>query len=588
MDAMKGAFAFLQKIGRSLMLPVSVLPAAGILLGVGSARFAWLPEGVSTLMAQAGGAVFTCLPLIFAIAVAIGLTENDGVSCLAAVVGLAVMLATMGALAPLLGVSTKPILGFPSVDTGVFGGLLIGGVAAALFNRYYRIQLPSYLGFFAGKRFVPIATAFAAIGVGALLAFVWPPIGRQIQAFSHWAAYAQPTVAVFLYAVVERLLLPFGLHHIWNVPFFFEIGSFTKATGEVVHGDITRFFAGDPSAGILGGAYLFKMWGLPAAALAMWHAARPEHRARVGGIMVSAALTSFLTGITEPIEFSFLFVAPVLYGLHALLAGLGQVLFSLLGAKLGFTFSHGAIDYVLYYGMDTRPWLALVFGPVWALLYYASFRWAIRRFDLKTPGREAEAAPEAAGGHTGEAALAAQRTMGRLLVEAFGGGANIRSLDACITRLRVAVADVARVDQASLKSLGAAGVVVVGSGVQAVFGPTSENLKTDMQEFLRLGGGTVEAGATAAATAMQAPPAAPPPPPERAQALLAALGGSANVREATAVALTRLRVAVADDARVDEAALRAAGARGVARLEPGLWHVLVGEGAEGWARAIWG
>ena len=169
MDAMKGAFAFLQKIGRSLMLPVSVLPAAGILLGVGSAKFAWLPEGVSTLMAQAGGAVFTCLPLIFAIAVAIGLTENDGVSCLAAVVGLAVMLATMGALAPLLGVATKPILGFPSVDTGVFGGLLIGGVAAALFNRYYRIQLPSYLGFFAGKRFVPIATSFAAIGVGIAL-----------------------------------------------------------------------------------------------------------------------------------------------------------------------------------------------------------------------------------------------------------------------------------------------------------------------------------------------------------------------------------------------------------------------------------
>ena len=277
-------------------------------------------------------------------------------------------------------------------------------------------------------------------------------------------------------------------------------------------------------------------------------------------------------------------MAPVLYGLHALLAGLGQVLFSLLGAKLGFTFSHGAIDYVLYYGMDTRPWLALVFGPVWALLYYGSFRWAIRRFDLKTPGREAEAPPEAAGGHTGEAALAAQRTMGRLLVEAFGGGANIRSLDACITRLRVAVADVARVDQASLKSLGAAGVVVVGSGVQAVFGPTSENLKTDMQEFLRLGGGTVEA----AATAMQAPPAAPPPPPERAQALLAALGGRANVREVSSVALTRLRVLTTDDARVDEAGLRAAGAHGVARVTPGLWHVLICEGAEAWARALRG
>jgi glucose PTS system EIICB or EIICBA component len=590
MTGVQGAFAFLQKIGKSLMLPVSVLPAAGILLGVGSAKFAWMPEAVSTLMAQAGGAVFASLPLLFALGVAIGLTENDGVACLAALVGFAVMLATMGAVAPLLGIEAKPIMGFPSIETGVFGGILIGGIAAFLFNRYYRIQLPPYLGFFAGKRFVPIATAFAAILAGLALALVWPPIGTQIQALSHWAAYSQPTLSVFVYGVVERLLIPFGLHHIWNVPFFFEIGSFTKAPGVVVHGDITRFFAGDPDAGILGGAYLFKMWGLPAAALAMWHAARPESRAKVGGIMVSAALTSFLTGITEPIEFSFLFVAPVLYGLHALLAGAAQALFSLLGAKLGFTFSHGAIDYVLYYTLDTKPWLVLVFGPLWALFYYGTFRWAIRRFDLKTPGRELEAVAEPAA-EAADAELPSQQAFARDLVRAFGGRANIESLDACITRLRVKVRDVAKADAARLKALGAAGVVVVGQGVQAVFGTRSENLKSDMAEYLsgpldakepdvKPG---VEPSRQAAAAAPAEGESSGPNAAElerRCRAFVEALGGAGNLRELQAVARTRLRVSVAEDGKVSEAALREAGAHGVMRADARTWHVLVGLGAE--------
>jgi PTS system glucose-specific IIC component len=585
----QGAFAFLQKIGRSLMLPVSVLPAAGILLGVGSAKFAWLPEAASTLMAQAGGAVFASLPLLFALGVAIGLTENDGVACLAALVGFAVMLATMGAVAPLLGIEPKPIMGFPSIETGVFGGILIGGIAALLFNRYYRIQLPPYLGFFAGKRFVPIATAFAAIVAGLVLAVLWPPIGEQIRAFSHWAAYSQPTLSVFLYGVVERLLIPFGLHHIWNVPFFFEIGSFTKASGEVVHGDITRFFAGDPDAGILGGAYLFKMWGLPAAALAMWHCARPENRAKVGGIMISAALTSFLTGITEPVEFSFLFVAPVLYGLHALLAGASQALFNLLGAKLGFTFSHGAIDYVLYYTLDTKPWLVFVFGPVWALVYYATFRWAIRRFDLKTPGRELEAAPEAPAAGV-VAGVPPQQAFARELVQAFGGRENIESLDACITRLRVKVRDVTRADAARLKALGAAGVVVVGQGVQAVFGTRSENLKTDMAECLAAVAGPeprpLERPVPASRPADQRQPETEAPGLDaaeldrRCRAILEALGGPVNLREVSAVARTRLRVTVADDGKVSESALRSAGAHGVMRAETRTWHVLVGLGAE--------
>jgi glucose PTS system EIICB or EIICBA component len=577
-------------MGRALMLPVSVLPAAGILLGVGSAEFSWMPAVVSNLMAQAGGAVFGSLPLLFAIAVALGLANNDGVSSLAAVVGFFVMLATMGVVAPMFGTELKNIFGVNSVDTGVFGGMLIGGIAAWLFNRYFRIQLPPYLGFFAGKRFVPIVTAFAAIGTGLLLALVWPPIGQGIRAFSHWAAYTNPQVAVFVYGVVERLLIPFGLHHIWNVPFFFEIGSFTKATGEVVHGDITRFFAGDPDAGILGGAYLFKMWGLPAAAMAIWRCARPENRTRIGGIMLSAALTSFLTGITEPIEFSFLFLAPILYGFHALLAGCAQLLFLLLGAKLGFTFSHGFIDYVLYYTMDTKPWLVLLIGPLWGLLYFGLFRWAILRFDLKTPGRE----PEAVAGI--EAVAASPSAAGAFapnLVNAFGGAGNITGLDACITRLRVTVRNPKHVDANRLRALGASGVVMVGESAQAIFGTRSENLKTDMEEYLR----SQPAGVPAAADA-PAPDVArhemaaavnegararvhdPAMLASRAEAFVRALGGAANVRQVEAVARTRVRALVADDGRVDQAGLRSAGAHGVLVADPGVVHILVGLGAE--------
>ena len=579
----ENAFALLQKMGRSLMLPVSVLPAAGILLGVGSADFSWMPDAVSNLMAQAGGAVFGSLPLLFAIAVAIGLAQNDGVASLAAVVGFFVMIATLGVLAPLFGVEPKSIFGINSIDTGVFGGMLIGGIAAFLFNRYFRIQLPQYLGFFAGKRFVPIVTAFAAIVLGLLLALVWPPIGAAIKAFSHWAAYTNPQLAVTIYGIVERLLIPFGLHHIWNVPFFFEIGSFTKATGEVVHGDITRFFAGDPDAGILGGAYLFKMWGLPAAALAMWRCARPEQRTKVGGIMFSAALTSFLTGITEPIEFSFLFVAPILYGLHALLAGAAQLLFQLLGAKLGFTFSHGFIDYFLYYTLHTKPWLVLVIGPLWGLLYFGLFRWAILHFDLKTPGRDVEDAATAPAATQPSDGLAGQ------LVEAFGGAANITSLDACITRLRVTVRDRAAVNTERLKGLGATGVVMVGESAQAIFGTRSENLKTDMEQYLQ---GRISApAAPLSRTAVDARAAAPadtedPQIAARAAGLLRGLGGPSNVRRIEAVAATRIRVVVIDDKQVNAAALRSAGAHGVMVADPGVVHVLVGLGAENYIPSL--
>src|SRR4051812_16824779 len=350
MPSFKNAFSLLQKIGKCMMLPVSVLPVAGILLGVGSANFSWLPQIVSNVMAASGNAIFANLPLLFAIGVAIGLTDNDGVAALAGTVGYVVFLAAMGICAKLRGIETATIMGIPSIETGVFGGIIVGLIAAWAFNRFFRIKLPSYLGFFAGKRAVPIITAFAVIAVGAVLSFAWPPIGGAIDRFSHWAVHGRPALAFTIYGVVERGLIPFGLHHVWNVPFFFQAGDFVDpATGAVVHGEIARFIAGDPTAGNMTGGYLFKMWGLPAAAIAIWRAARPEQRKKVGGIMISAALTAFLTGITEPIEFAFLFVAPVLYAIHAVLAGVAYFVCVALGIKHGFTFSHGLIDFVVLF-----------------------------------------------------------------------------------------------------------------------------------------------------------------------------------------------------------------------------------------------
>lgn len=563
------AFAWVQKIGKSLMLPVSVLPAAGILLGVGSAKFAWLPVTVSSVMAQAGGAIFGNLPLIFAIGVALGLTGNDGVAALASVVGFAVMLGTMGVMAPLVGYEPQPIMGIPSIDTGVFGGILIGAVAAMLYNRYFRLQLPAYLGFFAGKRSVPILTSFAAIGLGIVLSVIWPPIGHQIDVFSRWAAAGHPATAFALYGVVERALIPFGLHHIWNVPFFFEVGSYLDpATGKVIHGELYRFTAGDPSAGNLAGGYLFKMWGLPAAALAIWRTAKPENRARVGGIMISAALTSFLTGITEPIEFSFLFVAPVLYAVHALLAGAAYWVAVELGIHHSTTFSHGLIDFVVLYPHSQRGWWLLWLGPLWAVMYYVLFRTIILARNLRTPGREDD--------DVGAAAATRDETIrgGALaprLVAAFGGADNIRSLDACITRLRVELGDVQRASPDALRALGASGVMVVGSGMQAIFGTRSENLKTEMDEYMRSGGATVASGPSVRIDA---------------SGIIAGLGGPANIITVDAVAHTRLRAEVRDESLVREAELAAAGASGVWAVSPGVLHLIIGDAATHCAQAI--
>ena len=589
------AFAVLQKIGKALMLPVAVLPVAGLLLGLGATDFHTtntVALTILSLMKNSGDVIFGNLPLIFAIGVALGFTENDGVAAIAATIGYLVMTVTLGVMAGIMGIEPDKIMGLPSIQTGVFGGILAGGLAAWMFNRYFRIALPSYLGFFAGKRFVPIVTAVAAIALGAILSFVWPPIGGAIKAFSHWAAVSDPRTAATVYGFVERLLIPFGLHHIWNVPFFFEMGSFTDATGKVVSGDINRFFAGDHTAGVLAGAFLFKMFGLPAAAIAIWHSAKPENKLAVGGMMVSAALTSFLTGITEPIEFAFLFVAPVLYFIHALLAASCQFVANTIGMHMGFTFSQGGIDFLMFNLIGNKSQGALyvfILGPIYAVIYYTVFRFVITKFNLKTPGREDTVEGAAPVAHS-----AGQHGKALDLVLAFGGRGNIASLDACITRLRVAVKEPAKVDQARLKALGAAGVVTVGNGFQAIFGPLSENLKTDMSEYLKVAGPEADLGsAPAVAAAPVANAAAPaaavaiePWVREAATPLLAALGGRANLGKIEAVAFTRLRVELKDGAKFDEAAAKLAGVVAVMTVAPGVLHLIVGDKAEQFAGAI--
>lgn len=566
----KAAFAFLQKIGKALMLPVAVLPVAGLLLGIGTgllnAEISWIPALIPQVMSQSGSVIFDNLPLIFAIGTALGLTDNDGVAALAAVTGFLVMQATTGVMADVLwfhvssGQETLGVLaqameydiafvrkivstnvGIQTIQTGVFGGIFVGVVAAWLYRKYYRIQLPAYLGFFAGKRFVPIISSLAAIVLGVALSVVWPPIQEQINKFSMWAAYSSPAVAGATYGFVERLLLPFGLHHIWNVPFFFEIGSFTDKAGQIVTGDIPRFFAGDKTAGILGGGFLIKMFGLPAAALAIFHTAKPENRAKVGGMMFSGALTAFLTGITEPLEFTFLFVAPMLYFIHAVMVSSAFAVLNLTGAHVGYTFSQGGIDFALFYAMDTKPWMVFVLGPVYAVVYYVVFRFFITVFKMKTAGREDEAA------QTSEETAHADDKMKKAaaLVAAFGGAANIKNLDACITRLRLILFDPSKADDDRLKALGASGVMRIGDGVQAVFGTQSENLKTDMENYLKSGCEATDEPPQTQASEEDVLP----------DEIKRALGGKENILHAEKRA-DKVKIAVKDNGLIDERKLR--------------------------------
>jgi len=378
----------LQRIGKSLMTPIAVLPAAALLLRLGElikslTHDHTIINTAGFVMMKSGGAIFENLPLIFAIGVATGLTSDTGVAGLASVAGYLVMTKTIESIHP------PPSPGMPSpVDMGVLGGLIIGLVAASLYERYNKIRLPRFLGFFGGKRFVPIITSFSALFIGLLAGIIWPFIQKAIDLAGNWMISIGPA-GVFIYGLANRLLIPFGLHHILNTFVWFNFGSFTDSTGKLIHGDLNRFAAGDPSAGtFMSGYYPIMMFALPAVCIAMVSEAKPSRRKEVAGILIGSALTSLLTGITEPIEFSFMFLAPALYGIHAFLTGTSMAICSLLGIKMGFSFSAGLIDYILFFGKGTRPLLIIPVGLIYAVLYYVIFRFIIRRFNLTTQGRE--------------------------------------------------------------------------------------------------------------------------------------------------------------------------------------------------------
>ena len=383
--------AVAQRIGRSLMMPIAVLPAAALLLrlGVYFQEVSWLTWGADIwqVMAAGGQAVFDNLPLIFAIGVAIGFTEGAGAAGLAAGVGYLV-LAQINSITIVEEVQGgDPV----TANMGVLGGVIMGLLAAVLYDRYKEIRLPDYLAFFGGRRFVPIVTAFAGLAIGLIAFYVWPPIGRAIDSFGDWIVGAG-AFGVFVYGIANRALLPFGLHHIINTLVWFQFGTFTPEGGEAVHGDLTRFFAGDPNAGIfMAGWYFVMLFGLPAAAYAMYRAADAENKKATGAVMGSSGFTSFLTGITEPIEFSFLFLAPALYAAHAVLCGIALVVAESVNMLIGFGFSAGLIDYLLAYGASTNPLLVWPIGLVFGVVYFALFTWAIHAFDLPTPGREESA-----------------------------------------------------------------------------------------------------------------------------------------------------------------------------------------------------
>ena len=385
----------IQKFGRSLMLPIASLPAAALLLRLGqddllgANGLGW--GAVASVIGAAGNALFANLPLLFAVGVAIGIArKSDGSTALAAVVGYLVFKGVGDAMSPVIGLPVSDAGVQKLINYGVLGGILMGLISGWLWQRYYRIQLPPYLAFFGGRRFVPMITAVAAIVLAVLLAFVYPAFDAGLTGVGNWVAQ-NAVIGGFVYGTLNRLLIPLGLHHILNNPPWFLLGEFTKADGSVVHGDIARFLAGDPTAGtFMSGFFPIMMFALPAAALAIWQEAKPENRKLVGGIMLSVALTAFLTGVTEPLEFAFMFVAWPLYVIHAVLTGVSLAVANLLGAKMGFGFSAGLFDFALNWNIGTMPWLLIVQGLVFAVIYYFLFRFAIRKWNLRTPGREDE------------------------------------------------------------------------------------------------------------------------------------------------------------------------------------------------------
>lgn len=489
---MKKLFAVLQKIGKSLMLPVSVLPAAGLLLRFGQPDLLNIPY-----MAQAGDVIFSNLPIIFAVGVAIGFSGGEGVAALAATVGQLILegiikVASANAAAAMAAkiaaekgmqlsdfmktAAYADVVKSTTINMGVFGGIIIGLIAGYLYNRFHNIKLPQVLGFFGGKRFVPIITSVAALAFAIIGVNIWAPIQNGINVFAHFASTS--VLGPAFYAAGKRLLIPVGLHHMYYPPFLYQFGEYVS-NGVTYFGDSARFFHGDPTAGIfMASEYPILMFGLPGAALAMIAAAKKENRKKVSGMMISAAFVAFLTGITEPIEFSFIFVAPVLFVFHVVAAFAAGIVTSLLKIRLGYTFSASFIDYLLGFKFAGHPMLMWLVGLIFFALYFIVFYFVITKFNIKTPGREDEEEVSS------ELKNAKGSERSARVLEAIGGSENIEVLDACITRLRLTLKDTSKVDQGKLKALGAAGVLTAGNNVQAIFGTEAERIKDDMKAII--------------------------------------------------------------------------------------------------------
>ena len=476
---------FFQRLGRALQLPIAVLPVAALLLRFGQ------PDLLNiSFIAQAGGAIFDNLALIFAIGVASSWSKDSaGAAALAGAVGYFVLTKAMVTINP-------------AINMGVLAGIITGLVGGAVYNRWSGIKLPDFLSFFGGKRFVPIATGFFCLVLAAIFGYVWPPVQNAIHAGGEWIVGAG-ALGSGIFGFINRLLIPTGLHQVLNTIAWFQIGEFTNAAGAVFHGDINRFYAGDGTAGMfMSGFFPIMMFGLPGAALAMYFAAPKARRPMVGGMLLSVAITAFLTGVTEPLEFLFMFLAPLLYLLHAILTGISLFVATALGIHAGFSFSAGAIDYVLMYSLPAASknvWMLIVMGVVFFVIYFLLFSAVIRMFNLKTPGREDKAddvVTEEANSNTEEGLT----QLATNYIAAVGGTDNLKAIDACITRLRLTVADSALVNDAACKRLGASGVVKLNKQtIQVIVGAKAESVGDEMKKVVARGPVAAAAGAAQAA-----------------------------------------------------------------------------------------
>ena len=561
-------FGVLQRVGRSFMLPIALLPVAGLLLGIGSSftnetmlaayglnsviHPGTLIYTILDVMSQTGSAVFNNLALLFAMGVAIGMARKEKeVAALSGAVAYIIMNTAIQAMINAAGGvdampanSTTTMLGITTLQMGVFGGIVVGLGVAALHNKFYKIELPQVLAFFGGTRFVPIVSSIVYLVVGIAMFYIWPVVQSGIAALGA-LVLASGYAGTFIYGLLERALIPFGLHHVFYMPFWqTAVGGTAIIDGVTVTGAQNIFFAELASKSttvfsvsatrFMAGKFPFMMFGLPGAALAMYQCAKPEKKKAAGGLLLSAALTAFLTGITEPLEFTFIFVALPMYAVHCVLAGLSFMLMHILNVGVGMTFSGGLIDLVLFgvmQGNAKTHWVwVVVVGAVYFVLYYIIFRFMISKFDYKTPGRDdaeevklyTRADVNARSAASGSTAPAGDDPVSALIVEGLGGATNLSDVDCCATRLRCTVKDAALVRQDVLKASGASGVICKGNGVQVVYGPKVAVIKAKLEDYLE------NAPKTSAATAAPAPATAPAAPAAAAKdtVLSACLNGT--------------------------------------------------------------